>query len=244
MKLYTLGTSHGAAEQGRACSGNLIEVNGAFYLFDCGGNVECKMTDLNLPFENIKACFISHMHEDHVGVLSSLVKRFCHYNKTDDSLTIYMPEKAGIDAFKNWIDAMHIDTSAEKVNYALVSEGYIYTDGNITVSAIPTLHMFGGQFPSFSYTVRTKDKKFIYTGDLWHTFEDYPSIILKEDFDTVLCELVHFDVEKNMDIMLKSRTKKMIFTHFSQRNLPIIESVMDKFPYEVHIAKDGMCFNI
>ena len=38
MKLYTLGTSHGATEIGRACSANLLAVGTTYYLFDCGGN--------------------------------------------------------------------------------------------------------------------------------------------------------------------------------------------------------------
>lgn len=42
MKLYTLGTSYGATELGRECSSNLLEVNGSYYLFDSGGNVEAK----------------------------------------------------------------------------------------------------------------------------------------------------------------------------------------------------------
>ena len=57
MKLYTLGTSHGATEVGRACSANLLEVGGAYYLFDCGGNTEGKMTDLSLPIEKIRAAY-------------------------------------------------------------------------------------------------------------------------------------------------------------------------------------------
>lgn len=244
MKLYTLGTSHGATEKGRACSGNLLEVNGKYYLLDCGANVEGKMTDMGLPIKDIKAVFISHMHEDHVGNLSAIVKRFYHYNRTDDCVTMFLPEQNGIDVFKKWIDALHIDTTDEKVSYNLVSAGEIYADENVTVTAIPTKHMFGGLFPSYAFMVKTKDKNFIYTGDLWKTFEDYPKIILEEDFDAVLCELVHFNVEKNMDVISKSKTRKIIFTHMSMKNIPLIKSVADKFPYEIYIAEDSMCFEI
>lgn len=48
MKIITLGTNRGAAENGRACSGTLIIVNNSYYLFDCGCNVESKMIDMEL----------------------------------------------------------------------------------------------------------------------------------------------------------------------------------------------------
>lgn len=244
MNLYTLGTSHGATEPGRACSANLLEVNGAYYLFDCGGNVEGKMTDLNLPIKDIKAVFISHMHEDHAGTLSAIVKRFYHYNKTDDSVVMYLPEQNGIDAFEKWVLALHTNVESGKVAYKLVRAGEIYSDENVKVTAIPTKHMQNGLFPSYAYMVESKDKKFLYTGDLWMTFEDYPQIVFEEDFDAILCELVHFDVEKNLDTIMKSRTKQLIFTHMSPKKVSLIEDVIDKFPYKVHIAEDCMLFRI
>ena len=243
MRLYTLGTSHGRTEVGRACSAHLLEVNGAYYLFDCGGDVECKITNLEIPFDDIRAVFITHMHEDHVGTLSSVVKRFCHYNKTDSRLTVHMPEQQGIDVFKKWFEAMHMRLS-DKVEYKLVEEGDIYSDENITVSAIPTLHMQNGEFPSYAYAVRTEDKKFLYTGDLNGSFSDYPQTAFEQDFDAILCELVHFNVEKNLDTIIKSRTKRIIFTHTKPAKILEIQANADKFPFEMDIAEDGKAYEI
>lgn len=244
MKLYTLGTSHGATEVGRACSCNLIEANGSYYLFDCGGNVEVKMKNLDMPFQNIKAVFISHMHEDHVGTLSSIVKRFCHYNRTDDDVVMYLPEENGIDAFSRWLDAMHMRMSENKVSFSLVKSGEVYKDENITVFAIPTKHIESGKFPSYAYVVKTADKNFLYTGDLCGTFEDYPQIVFNEDFDAILCELVHFDIDKNLDTIVKSRTKKIIFTHMRTEKAEYIMGFADKFPFEICTATDEMCYEI
>jgi len=244
MKLFTLGTSHGATEQNRACSANLIQVNGAYYLFDCGGDVECKIKNLGIPFDDIRAVFISHMHEDHVCTLSSIVKRFYHYNTTDNHVIIHMPEQQGIDAFKKWLDAMHTDTSSGKVEYKLVEVGDVYSDENITVTAIATKHLQHVFSPSYAFVVKTSDKNFLYTGDLSGSFSDYPEIAFQENFDAILCELVHFNIKKNLDTIIKSKTKKIIFTHVSPRKVLEVEGFIDKFPYDVDIAEDCKIYEI
>lgn len=245
MRLCTLGTSHGATEQGRACSCNLLTVNGVHYLFDCGGYVEGKMVDLNLDIADIKAVFISHMHEDHVGTLTAIVKRFNHYIQNENAnVKLFLPEENGLCAFKNWVNALHMVLNEKRVSYALVEEGVIYTDENIKVTAIRTQHLRNGEFPSFSYMVETEDKRFLYTGDLNPDFHDYPEILYHEEFDAVLCELVHFSVEKNMDCFLKTKTKQLIFTHMGLHNIPKIEEAIDRFPYPVHIAHDHAFYHI
>ena len=93
MKIYTLGTSHGRAEKGRGCSGTLIESHDVNYLFDCGGDVEGKMQNLGLSIDGIRSVFISHMHEDHVGSLSSIVKLFTIYIDKGESVQLFIPEE-------------------------------------------------------------------------------------------------------------------------------------------------------
>jgi ribonuclease BN (tRNA processing enzyme) len=242
MKLYTLGTSHGATEVGRACSANLLSVGDAYYLFDCGGNTEGKMTDLGLPIEKIRAVFVTHMHEDHAGTLSAIAKRFCVYHRDASPVSMFLPEENGIKAFQIWLSALHIEIK-DRIFLFPVKLGKVYADENITVTAIATAHM-GDTLPSFAYIIETEGKKMLYTGDLAGDFHDYPTILSEEDFDAVLCELVHFKVETNLETIAKTKTKKMIFTHLAPRNIPRIRSAEDKLPFSVEIAYDGNCYSI
>ena len=243
MKLITLGTSHGATELNRSCSGNLFEINGCYYLFDCGCNVESKMTNLGLPIDKIKVVFISHMHEDHVGNLSSIFKRFSYYMK-GEKVTFYLPEKDGITAFKNWTKALHLPDAQDIVSINLINEGVIYSDENVTVTAIPTKHLNNGDIPSYAFMLETKDRLVLYTGDLSGSFKDYPMVAYERDFDLILSELVHFNVENNLEDIIKSKTKKIVFTHYLDCKVNSIMDNLDKFKFEVEIAKDEDVFEI
>jgi len=243
MEFITLGTSHGATVPGRSCSGNLLRVNGVNYLFDCGGNVEGKMTDLDIPIKDIKCVFVSHMHEDHAGTLTSVVKRFCIYQK-NEKVKIFLTEQNAIDAFKVWASALHIPLSDDKAELDLVSKGKIYSDENISVTAIPTKHINNGLFPSYAYMVEAEGKKILYTGDLAIDFQDYPKILFEEEFEFVVCELVHFDLEKSLDLILKTNTKKLIFTHVDPTKALKIIKIKESFPFSVEVAEDGKAFGI
>ena len=242
MKIYTLGTSHGACEPSRGCSGTLIDIDGDFYLFDCGGNIEGKMTDLGLPIENIKGIFISHMHEDHAGGLSAIAKRFCVYI-CKKSANIFLPEECGISAFRGWFSALHLPNE-HLLNFKLVTEGEIYSDEKVRIKAIPTKHIAGGKFPSFAYEIVSCGKRIIYTGDLSSDFCDYPQAILSEPFDLVISELTHFDVERSFAVLKLSKTGWCIFTHIYPGKDELLRGVADGLDFKVDIAKDGDCFTL
>lgn len=243
-KIYTLGTSHGGTEVGRSCSGNLIQCGEDFYLFDCGGDVERIMKDMNLPIGRLKAVFISHMHGDHVVNLPAIAKCFIvGYTRMDTKINIFMPDEIGLDAFKIWLKAIHLDPESDKLKLAVFEQGIVYQDENLKVYSIRTEHLFDGKVPSFAFALEFSDgKSLLYTGDLNCDFHDYPKIVFEKDFDIILSELVHFDIKKNLDTIIKSRTKKMIFTHLSPRNIPVIESCRESFPFDFVVAEDKMCF--
>ncbi len=244
MKLYTLGTSHGGTEVGRSCSGNLLEINGDYYLFDCGGDIERKMKDMDLPIGRIKVVFISHMHGDHTCNLPAVIKCFaCGYSGMDTSLRVFLPDENGLSALKSWLAVMDTPMNSPKFVMSSFTEGLVYEDENVKVYSVRTEHMHGGKLPSFAFRVEFSDgKNFLYTGDLNCDFHDYPTVVFQMDFDMILSELVHFNIEKNLDTIIKSRTKKLVFTHLAPRNIPVIENVRDRFPFEVLIANDGDCF--
>lgn len=239
---HTLGTSHGGVEVGRSCSVNILEVGGAYYVFDCGGNIETKMMDLGMPTENIRAVFISHMHEDHAGSLSAVVKRFSHYIREERSVSIFMPEALGIEAFKAWMAALHNTKNPHRVEYTLTEAGEIYRDENIAVTAIATRHIAAGAYPSYAFLIEADGRTLLYTGDLAPDFSDYPAVLFERDFDLVVSELVHFKLEDNLEDIKRTRTKHLVFTHMSLKKAAALAEILQEFKFPVTIANDNDAF--
>ena len=253
MKLYTLGTSHGAVENGRACSANLLEVSDKYYLFDCGGATELRLSEIGIDPTKISAVFISHMHEDHVGGITAILKRFYAYNQNLRRTVIHLPDPRAESAIMALMDVMgkfrwngtRFQTEYDAaVDIKCFDAGIVFDDGNIKVTAIPTAHFLGGQRPSFAFVIESEDKRVLYTADLNSDFSDYPNILYEQDFDLVLSELVHFDVDKNLSDIVRTRTKRLIFTHYSQTKRSALMSSGASFPFSVAIAEDKQEFDI
>ncbi|MBR2930969.1 MAG: MBL fold metallo-hydrolase [Clostridia bacterium] len=255
MKLYTLGTAHGAAECGRACSVILLECGGKYYLFDCAACAESRLMDLGIDPSELEAIFTTHAHEDHVGGIPAMVKRIWDYNYENKKVRIYLTEEKLLAALRGWLDAMHtlrigsdgrpMTELLANAEFSIVSEGEFYNDGNISVRAIKTRHLEHGKYPSYAFIIEGEGKKMLYTGDLEMDFLDYPAEAHNEQFDLVLCELVHFNSESpDMDInlVLNTKTKRFVFTHYRNvdRARPLFE--LPSLPFELRVATDGDVF--
>ncbi|MBQ8510806.1 MAG: MBL fold metallo-hydrolase [Clostridia bacterium] len=243
MQIYTLGTSHGHPEPGRACTSILLRVGSANYLIDCGGNMELAMTNLGLKFEELRAVFVTHMHEDHTAALSSVIKRFTVYMR-GRHVDIYLPEQAGIDGILAWVNALHIPPTDEQASFTVVAPGKIYRDDNITVTAIPTKHIEEGRFPSYAYIVEAEGKRVLFTGDLCGDLRDYRAAVHERDFDAIVTEMTHYQLADQVDTFIKSHTKKLLFSHLSPRNVTKLPNFIDRFPFPVIIAEDGGCYEV
>ena len=66
-KIITLGTSHGDPTCCRFNSSTLFKIGEASYLIDAGAPANALMIRHGFKLHDLKAIFITHMHEDHVG---------------------------------------------------------------------------------------------------------------------------------------------------------------------------------
>lgn len=242
MKIYTLGTSHGAAEAGRSCTATLLQTGEHLYLIDCGGSVEAAMTDLGFDFAKLRAVFITHMHEDHAGALTAVIKRVWGYTRGFGSAKFYLPEQAGIDGLRAWGDALHF-RCLDRISYHLAVPGEFYRDDAITVRAILTRH-FGNEIPSYAYEVECEGKRLLFTGDLRADLSDFPAPAFEAGYDCIVSEFTHFNLPEQMELLTKLRTKRLIFNHISPRNVNHMKTLSGGFPYPVIVADERGMYEV
>lgn len=259
MKIITLGTSHGDSTYCRFNSSTAYQTeDGVVYLVDAGAPVEALMKRKGLSISNVRAVFITHMHDDHAGGLTGLLKQIIKYPQGRTfPVSIHFPEERGISAFKNWFSSLHEPADHASVEYVGVDDGLIYEDEALAVTAIRTEHLrtrgrTEGDPCSFAYVLHFKkeEKWILHTGDLRRDFSDFPKISGQQHFDVCLCEATHYRPEAAADMLTKARFDRLIFIHIGDRWHDFREgedallAYCKDYPYPVTVAHDGDEFNL
>ena len=261
MKIYTLGTGHGNSTLSRFNSSTLYEAeDGTLYLVDAGAPVEALIRRKGLSIKDVRAVFVSHMHDDHAGGLTGLMKQAIKYPAGREfPLTVHLPEENAIGALKAWFSAVHEKAEHELLAFCAVDDGDVYEDDNLKVRSIRTCHLrtrgrTEGDPCSFAYVLHFKKENMtvLHTGDLCADFSDYPAIAMKEHFDLCLCEATHYKPEVAHDKFMASKFDRLIFIHVGDRWHNYVEdrwiarngekellAHYKDLPYPVAVAHDG-----
>ena len=259
MRIHTLGTAHGDSTWCRFNSSTLYESrSGALYLLDCGAPAEALVRRKGLRIRDIRALFLTHMHDDHTGGLTGLVKQTLKYpGESDRPLRLFFPESRAIAPFRAWMDAMHLNDASPLLLYAAVQDGPVYEDDEVAVRAIRTSHLRdkAGNPVSFAYALHFKkeDLDVLHSGDLRSDFSDFPAQAQEEHFHACVCEATHYHPDSALDTLAACRFDRLIFAHIANRwhdypqpgpdyirgERKLLDSCQDALPYPVTVAHDG-----
>ena len=249
MKITFLGTAAGLPRKGQSTSSTMIEVGGKYYIFDTGAPVVNKLLDMDKTVEDIKAVFITHCHGDHLFGIIDLI-RCVNIEKIFPTANIsyYLPEQNVIDAIERYYSATSGTIRKEVNKLNAYSEGLIYCDENIKVTAIPTAHMKVLSRPSYAFSVECDGKRILFTGDLSQNLEydDFPSVAFCEPHAAVICEGAHFDYDTLKPCIEKCKTDRVFFNHIKLPNIPIVEAENDSgnYSFPLILVSDGDSFEI
>lgn len=215
MKITFLGTSHGVPDKGRFCQSILIESGGAAYLVDAGAPVIDLLIRKDFDLTKLKTVFITHMHGDHIDGLLSLVD-LCSWYFKDTDFDIYLTEKEGIQCFENMLNMIFKNAfkfPKKRLRFKLMQNDFVYDDGNIKVTPVPTGHLSKQNRPAFGYIIEGEGKKVYITGDLNGEMIDYSDIVNREKIDAFVIECAHFTAERLIEKMKRCVAKRVMIIH-------------------------------
>lgn len=248
LKLITLGTSHGDPCPTRFNSALLLRTSAGDYLFEAGAPVNALMIRKGIPFGNLKAVFVSHTHEDHIGGLPGLIKSLVKRPVPGQHTDILLPEQCCIDGVRAFMAATHRPCPEKLLTFAEIHAGVIYDDENLRVTAYRTDHFAneGAHYPSWAFLAETPEGRVVFTGDLSRDLHDFPF----EAFDkpaVCVMECQHYAPERAVPIFEKMPITRFIGVHISARwdghAGEFYRAVgRPRFPFE--LAEDDMEFDL
>lgn len=249
MKITTLGTSHGDHTYCRFNSSTLFEIGESLYLIDAGAPVSALMIRAQKDFGRLRAVFITHMHDDHIGGLPGLMKTLVKYPNDNLLTKIFLPEQEAIPSLFGWLNAQHLDFPSSSIEVEPVKTGLVYDDGVLKVSSFGTKHLYNSDYPiSFSFSLEAEGKKIMHTGDLSSDFSDFPGILQNEPYDLCICEATHYSPYEARDVLKASKLNRLIFNHIHNpwhgEGEKKLKEIYSDLPYSVEIAHDGDVFEL
>lgn len=239
MKLTFWGTSHGVPAADRFCTATLIQCDDRAYLIDGGAPVADLMIRNAIPYSQLKAVFVTHMHSDHTFGIPHLCSLANWYFK-EASFDVYLPEQGGVEAFRTLLlagDKMLDDT---RIRLKTTAPGLLYDDGCLAVTAIPTGHM-GKEYLSYAYLMEGEGKRVVFTGDLRADVTDFPMVVETVPTEAVVCEMAHFGPEQIQPHLERCLTKQFFFHHIYGMEAALAAEVkwQETLSFPVHFVEDG-----
>lgn len=246
MQITTLGTSHGSPTYSRFSSSTLIETGDRAYLVDAGSPVHALLVRAGKTMDPLRAVFVTHMHEDHVGGLPGLCKHFIkERHDPRSSLRVLLPDQRACGPLDAWCRAMCFDWPNAAVSLEVTDAGQVYADDCTTVRAERTRHMVKVDgASSFAYAICAEGQRVVFTGDLSADFTDFPALARDEPCDMCVCEATHYDFHAAASVLKDAPIRRLVLNHVhdpwhgpdGERQLI---HIMRDLPYPVHVAHDG-----
>lgn len=261
-----LGTGYPRPDPEHAGPSTVVIAGDAWFVVDAGRGATMRLAATDLPYANLRAVFLTHLHSDHTAGLPDLFNTSWQFGRKTTPLQLYGPpgtKKLASGMLEFFAEDIHLrrdlmekhPAAGATIRTHIVREGVVYDDGRVKVTAFavdhrPVQHAYGYRFESGGRTVvisgdtRPNDNllKHAKGADVL-VLEAY----LPEHFDRVDTPAVaarlksyHISAEEAGDIAARAGVKKLVLTHLIPANAEetFRERAARKFKGEIVVGKD------
>lgn len=252
-RLILLGTAGGPTPKpNRAAPSQVIVVNGASYVVDCGNGVARQMILAGLKLGSIRSVFLTHHHSDHnadvgnlllLGWASDLASKVDVYGPplTVEMLRTFL-RLNDVDIRTRTADEGRPPLGQLIASHDIARGGPVVHDANVKVTAALVNHP--PVRPAFAYRFDCPDRSIVISGD---TTPSDALIELARDADVLVHEVMHVpSIEKLIatepnaktlrehllashttteqvgEVATKARVKTLVLSHFVPGGYPFL----------------------
>jgi ribonuclease BN (tRNA processing enzyme) len=259
MRAIFLGTADGHTSARREHSGILIQTRETSLLLDCGAAAARFLLAKKIEPDVPEILWISHMHSDHNGQVSSLIQSLWLRTRRAP-LHVFGPAQVMSD-LKDWLEKCLLfpELIGFPIHWHAVKPGRPWTHGPFTLTAFATQHLvslashFKRAYPKtcfdcYGLLIQYGGRRYVYSADLAHPVELVPA--LKDGKVTaLLCELTHFPERELFREVAKYSVQSVWITHYPDhlvRREAEIKLIAreEKYRGEVHLMHDRVAHEI
>ena len=255
-EIIIIGSSSGYPSPDRASAGILLKTSGRYYQFDAGDGCSASLKRLKIDHSMIRVIFITHLHADHIAGLF-LELQMMHLTRRKAPLSIYLPSE-GREAVENFLNTIYLftETLGFECYIKPVIPDPVYRDDSIAVYARLNTHLqkyraavenggYTNKMESYSYVIKTKTRKLIYSGDVGSS-DDYADLLT--GCDILITEGMHVTLDKLFADVAQNNVSQLLLTHLTEevyRNPLPLRLLAKKYRIEhLHIVNDGYSLKI
>jgi ribonuclease BN (tRNA processing enzyme) len=173
-RVVLLGTSGGPSpKRPRSAPANAVVVGDAVYIVDCGDGVSRQIALARLPFNRIRAVFITHQHSDHNADYGNLLLFAWVEGLSQPVETFGPPPLERMTRLFLEMNELDIRTRIKDEGrppiapliraHDLTEAGIVFKDTNVAVRA--ALNHHPPMDPSFAYRFDSADRSIVFSGD-------------------------------------------------------------------------------